>query len=366
MYWDVAFAILRFLIWPIIIIGLIIFFAVRRRKRGHPAKDKQWYLRLALSKEDAVSQLFFLLAVFFIGAMLLALNRDFSSHFSWQTILLATSAAGIAIAYCFKVFYPLIFSLLGISSWWSVQASEWLSKQHSQTSAILIGLAFLAILFYSLGRLHEKEEKWKRFAMVYLILGLLFITGFLFSLSTEQGISSLDYATKGRSFFLSWQIVLSLALSLALLIGTLSYNFFKKLISVWELLAASFLTISFGLIAVLPQKNLYFQGLYSFNFSAGSTLTDSGVTLAIIINIVLFFELLGLIFLGYQKKETWLINLGVFFLFVLIIVKYFSWFFTFLDKSLFFIGAGLLLFVLGFFMEKGRRRLISSLKNGNN
>ena len=65
--------------------------------------------------------------------------------------------------------------------------------------------------------------------------------------------------------------------------------------------------------------------------------------------------------MGYVKKEKWLINLGAAFLFMLIIVKYFDWFFTFLDKSIFFIGAGILLFIVGWLMEKGRRNILQNI-----
>jgi len=46
----------------------------------------------------------------------------------------------------------------------------------------------------------------------------------------------------------------------------------------------------------------------------------------------------------------------------LIFVKYFDWFFTFLDKSVFFISAGVLLFVVGWLMEKGRRYMLAEIE----
>jgi uncharacterized membrane protein len=81
----------------------------------------------------------------------------------------------------------------------------------------------------------------------------------------------------------------------------------------------------------------------------------------LIYNIAIFLELFGLIYLGYMRGETWLINFGALFLFLLIIAKYFDWFFTFLDKSIFFIGAGILFFVVGWIMERGRRYMISNI-----
>ena len=77
---------------------------------------------------------------------------------------------------------------------------------------------------------------------------------------------------------------------------------------------------------------------------------------------MLFSEIVGIIFLGYFNNKNFFINLGIVFMSILIFVKYFDWFFAFLDKSIFFIGAGTLLFVVGWFMEKGRRYMLSAIK----
>ncbi|MDP2926730.1 MAG: hypothetical protein Q8N65_01160 [bacterium] len=359
----IFFSILSLLFWPIVIIGLIIFFARRRKKGMHPVNDKEWYLQLALSKEDAVSQFFLLLTVFFLGVTLLAFNRDLGDPFSWRTILFVTSALGLVSAYYLKTLYSLAFGLIGMTAWWGAQAAEWIQGKDIKTSAIFAGLAFVALLFYSLGHFHEREIKWKRFALVYLVLGIISITGVLFFFSSKPGLSVLGDMTKGASFFGSWQITLSLFIFLAALAGVAFYTMAKKLVSPFEFLAVLLLTLLFGTMALLPQQSLFLQAGSSYNFySGGQELSRSGVLWALIFNFVVFFELLGLIFSGYLRRETWLINLGALFLFLLIIVKYFDWFFTFLDKSIFFIGAGILLFVVGWFMERGRKYMISNIK----
>lgn len=357
------FGLLRFLIWPIIIIGLIVFFIVRRRKKAHPLQDKEWYLRFALSKEDAVSQLFLLLSFFFLGITLLAFNRDLGDPFSWRVILFITSIIGLFSAYYFKIIYTLIFSLVGLASWWGAQAAEWLQGKDIKTSAILAGLAFIALLFYALGHLHEKEIKFKRFAFVYLVLGIIAITGALFFFSTKPGIGALGNMTKGASLFGSWQITLSLLIFIASIAGVTLYSASRRLISPFELIAVFVFTALFGLIALLPEQNMFIQSGSRYSSYGGGELSVSGVFWALIFNLAVFLELLGLIFSGYLRKESWLINLGAFFLFLLIIVKYFDWFFTFLDKSIFFIGAGILLFVVGWFMEKGRRYMLTEIKS---
>ena len=355
--------ILSFLFWPAVIIGFFVFFARRRKKSGHPATDKEWYLQFALSKEDAVSQFFLLLSVFFLGVTLLAFNKDLGDPFSWRTILFITSALSLVSAYYFKALYPLAFGLIAITTWWGEQAEAWIQGKDVATSAIFAGLAFVALLFYLLGHLHEREIKWKRFALVYLVLGIISITGALFFFSSKPGLSVLEEMTKGVSFFGSWQITLSLFIFFVSLAGVSLYTVAKKLVSPFEFLAVLLLTLLFGVIALLPQQSMFLgAGNYYSFYSGGQELSSSGVLWAIIFNFAVFFELLGLIFSGYLRRETWLINLGAFFLFLLIIVKYFDWFFTFLDKSIFFIGAGILLVAVGWFMEKGRRMMISSIK----
>ena len=342
----------------IIIVGIIIFF-ISRRKR----KDNEQYLQIMLSKEDALSELFLFLSILFLGVTLLAFNNDFGDPFSWRLILFIVSVLGLISAYYFKIIFTLIFSLIGIASWWGVQALEWIDGKDIKTSSIYAGLIFLILLFYVIGNLHEKEIKFKRFSLVYLILGIIPITGALLFFSTKPGISTLNNITKGAIFFGSWQLTLSLFSFIIFIIIAMFYAINKKSISIFELVAVFILIILFCVILFLPEQNMFLYEGTKYNFNTANQLSGNGIFWAVIFNLAIFFELLGLIFSGYLRHKKWLINLGTFFLFLLIIIKYFDWFFTFLDKSIFFIGAGILLFSVGWFMEKGRRYMFANIKN---
>jgi hypothetical protein len=359
MEYLIYLGILRFLFWPIVIIGLIIFFVSRRHKKTHPAQDKEWYLRFAFSREDAVSQLFYLLSFFFFGVTLLSFNKDLGDPLTWRTVLFITSVVGLIGAYYLKTVYTLAFSLVGLIGWWGAQAYQWMIEKNIAASAYFLGLTFLALLLYSLGHLHEKQMKFKRFALVYLVIGIVLVTGTLFAFSTKLGIGAIGGMTKGLSFLDSWQLTVSLLVILASLVFTTLYSVAKKLLFRLEFIAVFVLIGLFGVTALLPEQTMYAQTGYYFS---GGELSSVGILWAIVYNFVIFFELLGLIFSGYLRRETWLINLGALFLFLLIIVKYFDWFFTSLDKSVFFIGAGILLFFVGWFMERGRRYMISNIK----
>jgi hypothetical protein len=53
--------------------------------------------------------------------------------------------------------------------------------------------------------------------------------------------------------------------------------------------------------------------------------------------------------------------LGTVLLFILSIEKYVEWF-SFTEKGLFFTGAGILMLVLGFLLERARRSIINNLR----
>ena len=268
----IFYSIFSFLFWSILIIGLIVFFTRRGHKKLHPSQDKEWYLQFALSKEDAVSQLFFLLSFVFLGVTLLAFNRDFGEPLSWRTILFITSSVGLISAYYLKTIYTLTFSLVGLTGWWGAQAAQWIDGKDIKTSALFAGLTFLALLFYSIGHLHEKQIKFKRFALVYLVLGIIAITGTLFFFSTKPGIGIIGQMTKGISFFGSWQLTLSLFLFLVSLIGVTLYTAVKKLLSPFELLAVFALTCLFGIIALLPEQTMFVQARRSYySYYGGQT-----------------------------------------------------------------------------------------------
>ncbi|MAF20866.1 MAG: hypothetical protein CMI55_04305 [Parcubacteria group bacterium] len=345
-------------LFPLIIAGLVIFgiFAfVRRlvrRKRGVVEEDEDRFSQIFLSKEDAVSQFFFLLSIVFLSATLLAFNYDFGSPVSWRIILYIASILGLIIAYYYKSVLPLGLSLIGIAGWWGAQTAFWAAGKDISMSSVFVGLMLIFLILYVLGHLHEIKEKYKRFAMVYLIFGIITVIGALFFLSTQSGLEFLDELDGNVKFYGEWRISISLILFAVVLIGTLFYTLSRKLISGYQVMAVILLAILFCSILFTSGAEMFVKK---------RQLTSAGVFWAVVYNIVIFFAILGLIFSGYIRREKRLINLGAIFLFLLILVKYFDWFFQSLDKSIFFIGAGILLFVVGWFMEKGRRRVISKL-----
>lgn len=357
---------LSWLIWPAIIIGLIIW-GISRARRKNVAKvtgdestlAKNMDTQFSVSKEDGLSQFLLMLGAVFIGVTLMAFNRDMGDPVGWRWILFITAALAMVGAYWQRAVGLLIIGIAGSVSWFSSVLYLWSQSQNIASTATFVALALLAVLFFTGGRLHESLVGMKRFALVYTGLGLLFITGTLFMMSTQFGVDLLQRMARGTPFSASWQLATALFVLVVAIVGTTFADLGKKLFKPWEVAAVVALVILFGSsLLISPGTTLTSSG-YVYGTSG---LTGAGATWAIIYNLAIFIELLALIFAGYSRKEPWMVNLGSLGIFVLIIVKYFSWFFSFLDKSIFFIGAGILLFALGWGMEKGRRFTLNSMK----
>ncbi|MBM7865930.1 DUF2157 domain-containing protein [Heliobacterium gestii] len=74
--------------------------------------------------------------------------------------------------------------------------------------------------------------------------------------------------------------------------------------------------------------------------------------------IILFIGAILLIQSGSRLKEEWQINSGTLFFLFCVLYAYGRYAWGLLDKSLFFIGGGLILFALGYMLERNRRQLL--------
>lgn len=355
-----------------IIIPLLVLFIIVRvimsifGVRGHKKSGmvKEWYLETAFSKEHMLSQLFFLLFVLFFGVTVLSLNRDIGDPLSWRTVVLLTTILSLFVAYYFRVIYALALGLFGLGFWWVSQALSWADQLASDTAMALIffGTLLLALNYYLIGTLHFQNLRLKRFSTVFNALSTIFIAGTLLFFSSKPGLGTLEKLTNGASLFSSWPVAIFIvAVVVGLLFLLFETTLRKKLLRWFEVLEIVLLFGVFLIFCLTPNLTLFEQSSKDF-FDFDNNLSVAGIFWAIIFNILVFLKTIEIIFLGYLNKDIKMVNAGTVFLFVIIAIKYFDWFFTLLNKSLFFISAGIILVLVGWGMERGRRFMISSIK----
>ena len=66
-----------------------------------------------------------------------------------------------------------------------------------------------------------------------------------------------------------------------------------------------------------------------------------------------------LIYYGYSNGDIRIVNMGLFWLAVFLVAKYFDWFFMLLDRALFFLIGGVIFVAGGILLEKQRRQIKS-------
>jgi uncharacterized membrane protein len=91
---------------------------------------------------------------------------------------------------------------------------------------------------------------------------------------------------------------------------------------------------------------------------------DNGgeVFYAVVFNALLALALLGVLISGYLRgKEAW-VNIGLAFIGINIIARYFEYSWDLLDRSFIFVAAGVILLLGGYLVERGRQAMLDRIR----
>lgn len=309
-----------------------------------------------------ISDLFFALSIPFFSFSLMSINQNIGSPISATWMMLFASIFGFFIAHYFKKPYTLLMSIVYMALWWGMQGIKWMRPQLIESTYLFVGFIFFFLISYIVGNVRKKQNGLvDHLSKIYLLVGSLMTTITLFFFSTRAGIVAIGDMSKGISFYISTPLTIVFSILLLTIGASSFYGFIKKSLLISELLMIFLIVGLFVAIAVSPKQIMFMGEQCSVMFFPTCSLSVTGLLWAIIFNIVLFIEILGLVLIGYIKKNSFFINLGSLFLFLFVVIKYFDWFFSFLDKSIFFIGAGILLLLSGWLLEKERRSMLSKI-----
>ncbi len=137
------------------------------------------------------------------------------------------------------------------------------------------------------------------------------------------------------------------------------------------LLLAAFLVVA-GL-AFVSAGALAFSRRPSGRYEAGMLVAMVAATLAavlvggngdawaVVFNVLFAALALGIIYTGFLSDEAWLVNMGVAFVAVDLVARYFDVFWSALPRSVGLIGAGLLVLGIAYVLERQRKRLLERM-----
>jgi hypothetical protein len=325
----------------LLVLGVVTF--VRAARKTSIAESKHWYLWPFTSGQDLLAQVLLSLGIVFATLAAVLVHARLGGPFVEEAFVLAGAGAAVALAYWLRAPLVLIVGLLGGFGAVESYLARWLPEGLQQSVATLAVPALLGLCLYGIARLVESadsEPQWRRrFASAYWLLGTLALVLCLFIGSSEGSDffagNSILPAGRGAAVWVLAATTVALAL-VALVLALLALV--RK-----HVLLAEF--AAFAAVAV---------ALLAYAFVPGSSL--------VLPNLVLLGLLMGLLFLGYARREDWLVTLATALLFIFVVAKYFGWALSLLDRSLAFVAAGVLFLVVGWLMERSRRYIIGKME----
>lgn len=204
-----------------------------------------------------------------------------------------------------------------------------------------------SIMLFAVGGLHYLSDKFNLIARTYRLTGIKVLMVCLFLLTFE-------WFSKVSSGYLSdWynkvqdQIVMGVVLfSIIAIIITIINWFFNKS----ESLSTYEGPLSIGIIAL---------SLIFFYYPSTTSIY------VLIFNLLFAALTILFIYLGYNREDIRLVNLGMFWLTVFLVAKYFDWFWDLMERSIFFLVGGLILVLGSIALEKKRRQIKAKFSKGN-
>jgi uncharacterized membrane protein len=200
------------------------------------------------------------------------------------------------------------------------------------------------ILLFGIGGLHYASDKLKDIARTYRIAGIKVVLLSLFLLTFRFFAGNYDKyhwnIREGAEISTQFTVGLVIFAVLALIVAIINlfFNITKSETNILEN------GISLGLFAI---------ALVFFFFPATNNIY------VVLFNLILAGLIFTLLFIGYNRQDMKLVNMGMFWVSVLIVVRYFDFFWDLMPRSLFFMVGGLILVLGGIALERKRRQLKS-------
>ncbi len=275
-----------------------------------------------------------------LWAVLLRLDYDFSSY--WVLVVWMLSL----LPWVYMLFSSVATALLSLFFYVWLCLFIFRTFDYNSSYGDLFSLPVLylvsGVFLFGMGALHYYHDKFRDIARVYRIVGiktvlvsLFFLTFSVFAGNYEKYNLNIRDGSVISSQFTTGFVVLVLS-ALILIMINLFFNFSKSETNIIEN------SIGMGLLAI---------SLIFFFFPAENNIY------VVLFNLILAGIIFTIIFIGYNRQDMTLVNIGIFWASLMIIVKYFDFFWSLLSRSVFFMIGGLILILGGVALEKKRRQL---------
>ena len=307
-----------------------------------------YYLREVVGTRRGVGHALYLLGTMVFGAGLFLVGQMYHVQAHDPLAFLIWSAGALAIAFIARSAPIAALAILTFAAWIVHELYVLQDQDYTVVAYIPVVVALYGAALYGFGTWGARWLDERGFAGPMRALGyvLMVLGAFVFTFRDFVGELGDEVAEQPP-------VVLTLLFALAgagAAGGALLAAAGRRATRLWEGLAVIAVPALVLLSVLVPE-------------ASGTDLGESSpIVYPLLFNLLVAALAVGAVLVGYYNDEVWLVNTGIAFIAIDVIARYFDFFWTMLDRSVAFIGAGVLILALAFFLERQRSRLVERIQ----
>jgi uncharacterized membrane protein len=278
--------------------------------------------------------------IFGAGIFLIAQIYNITVHFPNGPLMWGLGVLPLAYLLGFRTILTL--AIIDLLIWLGMESSFRISLAYGNILPFVTLYLASGISLWSVGLMHRGSGPLRKLSGPYLVLGglLTFSAGYVLTFDVfraslgSQGLIMFYAGIVGM--FLISGILYSLS-------GAKEKGWIPEMISLVFLMAMTVSLMFF--VKRVP-------------YDPRHALTVNVITLAS--NIIYALAIIGIMVLGYMRRHTAYVNIGLLFFVLDVIARYFDFFWKLLPRSVFFIMGGIILLFGGVLLERKRRKILAA------
>lgn len=245
-------------------------------------------------------------------------------------LLLPILAAAGALAYHLRAPESLLLGAGALAAWQTANVIHWIERLNEAGAiAVFSALALLGLVYFAVATWHEADEDLRPLAWPYQLAGMLAGVGGLYA-QTFRWMAQSTAAFPAQAWALVGLLGAAGVAGAALAVRRRGRPALPVTVAV------------VALAVVLPLTMAWLQ---------------TGTLRIVLFNTLMLGAVAGLVAQGYRQQSELLVNLALVAFVVQVISRYFDFFYSMMNRSLFFVVGGLILLAGGFLLERARRLL---------
>ena len=226
--------------------------------------------------------------------------------------------------------------------------AHWLAQAADADAFILSCVLYLALgaLLYAIGKFKSLFDGWEPIGGLFRAIGLAVGFGALYLLTFHELVDEAGRIEGAGYRYWSLTYAAS-SIAVAAMGGLAWWRARRGAGSIFEHVDIAAIVLLLAASQALARIPVGWEPLYP-----------------IVMNALFALAALGLMVSGYLQGREERVNLALGLIALFVISRYFEFSTTLFDRSLVFVGAGLILLAGGFLLERGRRRMLTAMRAG--